>query len=225
MAYDEGASDSDAAVTDSRLRPPHRPSRRIEIIQAATRVMSRVTYSEATVDDVAAECGVAPTAIYYHFGGKEELFDQAYRACLEGFSSTLDHVRGSAQELDENVLRDVVSTAWTWWRTHPLEARFLMLHNGGATVNSRKFHEQWQQKHTQQAFDYTFMPARAARNANKAREQHAAKLLALSFTTRMANYSQIAWLDGPLSRLAVTRVQEALVELLVPVIGSTYDGE
>ena len=57
-----------------RKRPAHRPSRRKQIIDAATTVFSRDGYVEARVEDIARAAGVAPTAIYYHFGGKEELF-------------------------------------------------------------------------------------------------------------------------------------------------------
>ena len=65
---DELEADAGAAPAP---RPAHRPSRRSEIIKAATIVFSRLTYAEATVEDIAAECGVAPTAVYYHFGGKD----------------------------------------------------------------------------------------------------------------------------------------------------------
>ena len=60
-------------------RPAHRPSRREEIIDAALRVFSREGYTAASVEDIAQESGVAATAIYYHFGGKDELFNQALR--------------------------------------------------------------------------------------------------------------------------------------------------
>ena len=56
--------------------------------------------------DIARAAGVAPTAIYYHFGGKEELFDQAFESCLAGFSAMVDSVRATADHLDESVLRE-----------------------------------------------------------------------------------------------------------------------
>ena len=70
-------------------RAAHRPSRRREIIDAATVVFAREGYAEANVEDIAQAAGVAPTAIYYHFGGKEELFAQALRAALNGFSDRI----------------------------------------------------------------------------------------------------------------------------------------
>src|SRR5689334_21682030 len=50
--------------------PAHRPSRRHEIVQAAIRVFADTLLSQATVEQVAAECGVAVTAVYYHFASK-----------------------------------------------------------------------------------------------------------------------------------------------------------
>ena len=70
-------------------RPAHRPSRRKEIIDAATQAFSRDGYVEARIEDIARAAGVAPTAIYYHFGGKEELFTQALRAAMTGFSERI----------------------------------------------------------------------------------------------------------------------------------------
>ena len=43
------------APTASTGRPAHRPSRRSEIVRAATNVFSRLTYAEATVEDIASE--------------------------------------------------------------------------------------------------------------------------------------------------------------------------
>ena len=208
----------DGEDQDRSARPAHRPSRRSEIVQAATTVFSRLTYAEATVEDVAAECSVAPTAVYYHFGGKEELFDQAFQTCLDGFSSFFDHIRTNAPVLDESVLREVIYAGWAWWRTHPVEARFLTLHEGGATPQSRRAYEAWQERHTQRAFDYLPEDDRPPRSSRKAREQYASKLMAYNFMSHLLRNAQTAWLDGQLSRLPVARVQVALADILVPIM-------
>ncbi len=208
------AQDADA----DRARPAHRPSRRAEIVNGAITVFSRLTYAEATVEDVAAECGVAPTAVYYHFGGKEELFDQAFHSCLEGFSAAFEHIRSNADVLNDKVLRDVIYAGWAWWRTHPVESRFLMLHLGGATPQSRRTYEAWQERHAQRAFDYLPDSERPPRSSRKAREQYAAKLMAYNFMTQMLTTAQSAWLDGSLSRLPVAKVEVAMADILVPVM-------
>ena len=199
-------------------RPAHRPSRRSEIVRAATNVFSRLTYAEATVEDIAEECGVAPTAVYYHFGGKEELFDQAFSSCLGGFTAMVASVRTKADGLDESVLREVIYAGWAWWRTHPVEARFLTLHLNGATPHSRRMYEDWQDHHARRAFDYLPEDERPPRSSRKAREQYAMRLLAFHFTGALLPVSQSAWLDGALTRLPVNKVEEALADILVPIM-------
>ena len=49
----------------------HRPSRRTDIIDAAIRLFARKGFVDAVISEVAEEAGVAVTAIYYHFSGKE----------------------------------------------------------------------------------------------------------------------------------------------------------
>ncbi len=185
---------------------------------AATHVFSRLTYAEATVEDIAQECGVAPTAVYYHFGGKEELFDQAFETCLTGFSAMVDSVRATATTLDESVLREVIYAGWAWWRTHPVEARFLTLHLNGATPASRRMYEDWQERHAQRAFDYLPEDDRPPRSSRKAREQYAVRLLGFHFLSALLPVSQTAWLEGSLSRLPVAKVEAVLADILVPIM-------
>ncbi len=199
-------------------RPAHRPSRRSEIVDAATNVFSHLTYAEATVEDIANECGVAPTAVYYHFGGKEELFDQAFESCLAGFSAMVNSVRASADQLDEEVLREVICAGWTWWRTHPVQARFLTLHLNGATPQSRRLYAAWQERHAQRAFDYLAEDNRPPRSPRKAREQYAVRRLSFHFMGALLPICQTAWLDGSLSRLPVAEVEAALADILVPIM-------
>lgn len=210
--------DTPEDAEDTAGRPAHRPSRRSEIVRAATNVFSRLTYAEATVEDVATECGVAPTAVYYHFGGKEELFDQAFEACLSGFSAMVDSVRASADVLDEATLREVIYAGWAWWRTHPVEARFLTLHLNGATPQSRRVYRAWLERHAQRAFDYVPADQLPVRSSRDAREQYAVRLLGNQFLSALLPISQTAWLEGSLSRLPVAKVESALADILVPIM-------
>lgn len=210
---------------DTAHRPAHRPSRRSEIVRAATNVFSRLTYAEATVEDIAQECGVAPTAVYYHFGGKEELFDQAFESCLLGFSAMVDSIRATADTLDEDVLREVIYGGWAWWRTHPVEARFLTLHLNGATPASRRMYDDWQERHAQRAFDYLPEDERPPRSSRKAREQYAVRLLGFHFLSALLPISQTAWLEGSLSRLPVAKVEAVLADVLVPIMQGAGQSE
>src|SRR4029077_20042079 len=108
--------------TTQRKRPAHRPSRRKERIEAETRVFSRDGYVEARVEDIARAAGVAPTAIYYHFGGKEELFTQALRTAMAGFSERIYQARPDFEAPNVEGLRKVLAAGWDYFNTHPDEA-------------------------------------------------------------------------------------------------------
>ena len=201
-----------------QARPAHRPSRRDEIIRAAIRVFSTTAYNQTTVEVLAAECGVAPTAVYYHFGGKEELFDEAYVDCLRRFSQAVDVAREQVDELDADGLRAVIRAGWSWWRTHPVEGRMMMTHAGGATPASRRAHREWLEHHAARAMDYLPEGWDAGISSRKVKERRAEAQLTADFMNRMLNVSQIAWLDGPMSKQPMTRTQEAIADVLVRVM-------
>ena len=60
---------------DRRTRAARAEGReaRDELLSAALRVFARRGYSEARVDEIAAEAGYSKGALYWHFAGKEEL--------------------------------------------------------------------------------------------------------------------------------------------------------
>src|SRR3954471_5586486 len=127
-------------------RPAHRPSRREEIIDAAVKVFGRAGYVAASVEDIAVESGVAATAIYYHFGGKEELFNQTLRTALDRLSEAAYAARQSDAEPDAqprsepesesqaeidvdvpaSTLRRVIRAGMARALSHPEETRFLL---------------------------------------------------------------------------------------------------
>jgi len=181
-------------------------------------VFAEAPLSEATVEQMAAECGVAVTAVYYHFSSKEELFDEAFKTCLRSVSDAVDAERARAEHLDSEALREVIYASWAWFRTHPVEARFFTLHSGGATPESRRAFDEWQEFHTRRAFDYLQGDERPSPNSRKGREAYAVRLLAFHFLNRLLNGAQTAWLDGPLSKLPVSKLEDALADVLLPIL-------
>ncbi len=61
-------------ATEDTIGTRGRIDKRAAILEAAYRVFARDGYERASVDEIAAEAGVAKPTIYNHFGGKEELF-------------------------------------------------------------------------------------------------------------------------------------------------------
>jgi AcrR family transcriptional regulator len=198
-------------------RAAHRPSRRREIIEAATVVFAREGYAEANVEDIAQAAGVAPTAIYYHFGGKEELFAQALRAALNGFSDRIFQVRPDTTAGSVESLRTVVRAGWDFWYAHPDAARLVMRYSEGSTAHALQLRREWELRHLERAYDYV-PEARASRSTRRAREQHAAHTLAIGVLLDTVLVSQAAALDGAFGRLPRGPLVGAVEEMCVALI-------
>lgn len=52
------------------------PAKRAQILAGAGRVISRMGYDAASVNDIAREAGVSKGTIYVYFSGKEDLFEE-----------------------------------------------------------------------------------------------------------------------------------------------------
>ena len=204
-----------------RKRPAHRPSRRRLIIEAATKAFSRDGYVEARVEDIARAAGVAPTAIYYHFGSKEELFTQALRSAMAGFSERIFQARPDFEAPNVEGLRKVLAAGWDFWRTHPDEARLVARYSEGPTPQTRALRREWEERHLQRAYDYA-PAARSARSTRKAREQHAAHSMAIRVMLDLILTTQAAVLEGTLGRVPRGPLVAAVEEMCVSLILSLH---
>jgi AcrR family transcriptional regulator len=202
-------------------RPAHRPSRRRQIIEAATKAFSRDGYVEARIEDVARAAGVAPTAIYYHFGSKEELFTQALRSAMAGFSERIFQARPDFEAPNVEGLRKVLAAGWDFWRTHPDEARLVARYSEGPTPQTRALRREWEERHLQRAYDYA-PAARSARSTRKAREQHAAHTMAIRVMLDLILTTQAAVLEGTLGRVPRGPLAAAVEEMCVSLILSLH---
>ncbi len=202
-------------------RPAHRPSRRRQIIEAATKAFSRDGYVEARIEDIARAAGVAPTAIYYHFGSKEELFTQALRSAMAGFSERIFQARPDFEAPNVEGLRKVLAAGWDFWRTHPDEARLVARYSEGPTPQTRALRREWEERHLQRAYDYA-PAARSARSTRKAREQHAAHSMAIRVMLDLILTTQAAVLEGTLGRVPRGPLAAAVEEMCVSLILSLH---
>jgi len=53
--------------------------RKEEILRAAFEVFKKYGFAKATMEDVAYQCGIKKTALYYYFKNKEDLFKTVFR--------------------------------------------------------------------------------------------------------------------------------------------------
>jgi AcrR family transcriptional regulator len=208
-------------VTPADKRPAHRPSRRKEIIEAATKAFSRDGYVEVRVDDIARGAGVAPTAIYYHFGGKEELFTQALRTAMAEFSEAIQQARPDYEAANIEGLRQVLAAGWEFWHKHPDEARLVARYSEGPTPHAVSLRRDWEERHLQRAYDYV-PAARTSRSTRKAREQHAAHTMAIRVMLDVILTTQAAVLEGSLGRVPRGALVAAVEEMCVSLILSLH---
>ena len=98
---------------------------RDRILDAATQLFADRGYGNASMREVAESAGCTKPALYYHFGGKEDLF----RACVEGCLTTTRPVLDQALHSPGPVRRrlEVFAEAlFTSMRENPVRMRLLL---------------------------------------------------------------------------------------------------
>jgi AcrR family transcriptional regulator len=191
--------------------PAHRPSRRQEIIDAAIKVFARTGFAETNVQDVAEEAGVVPTAVYYHFAGKDELFDVTLQTVIADLDAVVDAARPEGDE--SGALSLVIAAVWEWIESRPDHARILYSHLPGATKQAQLLRVQFEEQHVERAYIYPGKNA-GRRRLRSATAVHAATRLAVRTLIRTLIAVQEMRLEGgPLSRRSPRAVRAALEEV------------
>jgi AcrR family transcriptional regulator len=84
-------------------------ARRIEdILEAARSVILLKSYSNATMDDIAAEAGMSKPTIYQYFNTKEELFIQMIEPMVQSLALNIEKVRISLENKKYTTGKDIV---------------------------------------------------------------------------------------------------------------------
>lgn len=109
-------------------RPSNRPSRIGELVEAAIRVFGRRGYADVTMEQVAEESGLVPSALYYHFAGKEQLFEAAVAQVREEIAQITG--RGGPPL---GTMAEVIRSFYVWALEHPERADLLWIYSAGAT--------------------------------------------------------------------------------------------
>lgn len=73
-----------------RLAAGQDPAKRAQILDGAGRVISRMGYDAASVNDIAREAGVSKGTIYVYFSGKEDLFEELMEETRERLFKELE---------------------------------------------------------------------------------------------------------------------------------------
>jgi AcrR family transcriptional regulator len=195
--------------------PAHRPSRRQEIVDAAIRVFARTGFAETNVQDVAEEAGVVPTAVYYHFAGKDELFDVVLQSVITELDEVVDRARAE-EDHPAAALSQITTAVWNWIESRPDHARILYSHLPGATKQARLLRAQFEEQHIERAFVYARHVPAGQRRLRSATAEEAATRLAVRTLIRTLIAIHPMRLDGgPLSRRSPRALREALDDVML----------
>ncbi len=115
-------------------RPANRPSRRHEILRAATELLADQQPDEIAVSDIAAECGMTPAAFYYHFASKDEILDEIVATFAADWSTQVDQALDAVASADD--IPDAVDTLMGWIDDNDRAARVYFVTSIGATTAS-----------------------------------------------------------------------------------------
>ena len=132
----------------------HRPSRREEIIEASVPVFARNGFVDASMTDVADSAGVTVTAVYYHFSGKEELYEAAISYVLRTVDEVVTNVRADDAPAAPGDLHSVIEAVWEWVDENPEAATLVHLHTPSATRQAAGLRHEFDELHVRRAFAY-----------------------------------------------------------------------
>ncbi len=83
-----------------KRRPAHRPSRRQDVIEAATKLFAETAYDEVTTGQIAEAASMTPAAVYYHFASKDQILVECVRDFAAEFVARARGLGASGAPLD-----------------------------------------------------------------------------------------------------------------------------
>jgi AcrR family transcriptional regulator len=119
-------------------RPSKRPSRIDDLIEAAIRLFGEQGVENVTVEEIAAECGLAERAVYYHFATKDDLTLAAFARVRD----EVDEIVAAAPDLPTAVRR-----TFEWGTTNPARAQMLWVRSVGVNTDISELWERFITSH------------------------------------------------------------------------------
>ena len=197
--------------------PAHRPSRRNEIVDAAIKVFSRFGYADTSIQAVADEAGVVPTAVYYHFAGKDELFNVALQTVILELDDVVERSRPEGDQ--SGALGLIIEAVWEWIEQRPDHARIMYSHLPGTSKQAQVLRREFEEQHIERAFVYARQAPPDERRHRTAAATHAAARLSVRTLISLLIAIHPMRLDGgPLSRRSPKALRAALEDVSQRII-------
>ncbi len=184
----------------------HRPSRREDIIESAISVFAQHGFVDASVNDIADRVGVAVTAVYYHFSGKEQLYEAAITSVLRTVDDVVANVRADGVAASPGDLHRVIDSVWDWVDEHPDAATLMHLHTPAATRNAAGLRREFDELHIRRAFDYLDTD----KNSTTAGRQAVAGLAVRTLVDMLIAIHPMRLAGGPLSGFSSPQLRKAV---------------
>jgi len=220
-ARPDSSADRNGARNGEPAAIAHRPSRRHLIVDAAIRVFARKGFAEASIQEIADEAGMVATAVYYHFAGKEDLFEAALATVIEANTSVVAAARPDEAPGDPDAFRHVMNSSWKWATANPDMARLLFLHlPGGATAGARQLMHDYRERAVQRGYAYFTSDPDASKRRSAAAD-HAARTLAVRTVIGLAMAIHPLQMEGgPLSSISDARIRAAAGDISARIFTS-----
>lgn len=183
------------------------------IVAAAISVFARNGFAETSIQDVADEAGVVPTAVYYHFAGKDELFDVALDAVITELDEVVDAARPQGDP--GSGLPQIITTVWDWIESRPDHARILYSHLPGATHQAQVLRRRFEDQHVERAYVYArrLDPDGLDRHSTPEQSRAATQLAVRTMISMLIAIHPMRLDGGPLSRRSPRKLLKAVEEV------------
>ncbi len=126
------------AAQVTKTNPTRAQQKHARILQTSMRYFAELGYEATRVADIAQELGIAKGSIFQHFGSKDGLFLEAYKASLQSFPAFLDAPLDIIERGFFAVLQHRLEQSEQFKREHSIAYRIVLLGNYGSDLKLKK---------------------------------------------------------------------------------------
>lgn len=175
-------------------------------------------YVDASISDIADQADVAVTAVYYHFAGKDDLYEAAITNVLDQVDTVVRGIRADDAPATADTLHQVIDAVWEWVDENPVAATLMHLHTPAATRQTSRLRREFDDRHVRRAFAYLGEPLDITQ-ASPARVG-TATLAMRSLVDLLIAIHPMRMPGGPLSDCSPASLRSAVKSLSARLVGS-----